>query len=209
MDWWLSLWSRSRRLNSAWQREIPRRQPSQTCPNRSAAPSFMTVWTGTIGTCSISQSLHLETSRRAPRQEPQTVAPRSSIGSRPSKTTRPNSPAAMKRWRPTTSVGYGWNWASTSCDDDENAVHPRRICIGLEINSYLPPNSDFYALFGRPSSLAVARALNLRFFALAADLVIVLARARQALCPALMLGASNNLLSRSAVGSSCSRYSGC
>jgi hypothetical protein len=34
-----------------------------------------------------------------------------------------NSPAAMKRWRPTTSVGYGWNWASTSCDDEEN-VHP-------------------------------------------------------------------------------------
>jgi hypothetical protein len=26
MDWWLSLWLRSRRLNSAWQRAIPRRR---------------------------------------------------------------------------------------------------------------------------------------------------------------------------------------
>ena len=39
-------------------------------------------------------------------------------------------------------------------------------------------------------------------------MVIALARTGQALGPALMLGTSNNLLSRSAVGSSRSRYSG-
>ena len=42
----------------------------------------------------------------------------------------------------------------------------------------------------------------------AQQMVIVLARTGQAFWPALMLGASNNLLSRIAVGSSYSRYSG-
>src|SRR6266542_920511 len=123
MDWWLSLWSRSRRLNSPWQTAIPRRHPSSTCPNRSATASFMTVWIGTIGTCSISQSLHLETSRRAPRREPQKAAPRWPIGSRPSKTTRPKWLAAMMRWRLTTLLGYGRNWASLNSDDEESRAH--------------------------------------------------------------------------------------
>jgi hypothetical protein len=48
----------------------------------------------------------------------------------------------------------------------------------------------------------VARPLNLRFSRYAADLVIVLARA----AGSLPLGASNNLLSRSAVGSSCAIF---